>query len=136
MKRLFLFCMAILCLGISVQAQKPHATTKSGPLTVDYYNERSTDFTKDGKLVITNQVAEPVKAHITVTVRITYTENVAGIDMKKTKVLVLCDDDFSNIRPGTKIYYNSSRGKIKGGPEKAGKTYDYHIEITSFAYEN
>ena len=133
MKRLLLFCMAILCLGISVQAQKPHATYNSLPLSVEYYNERSTDQTKNGKLVITNKFNATAKAHITVTVRITYTENVAGIDMKKNKTLVLCDDEFSNIRPGTEIYLKSNRGIIKGGPEKEGKKYDYHIDVSSFS---
>lgn len=109
----------------------------SGSLSVEYYNDRKGDLSKNGRLVFNNSSDASIsKVHIRVTVDIRWKEQnqISNVNIPVTnkKTLVLCDDDFDNIPGKTEITKtNSKRGVIKGGPEKPNKYYSYNIEITN-----
>ena len=129
MKKLFVFLMTILCIGLSVNAQQ--GVGSQGALSVEYYNHGS----KTGHLIFNNSTGSTIsKVHIRVTVFITWYEQIdvpylGKTSQKNTKTLVLCDDDFFNISSGQSKVTRSQRGEVKGGPEKDGKTYQYSVEV-------
>lgn len=124
MKKLLFLIFALFLVGVSAKAQ--HATAQKNMagknVTVEYYNN-----TNNGHLVIYNNTDYEIgKLHVRVTVKVTsYNE----LNMKQEKILVLCEDDVTDIPTGKKIVYKTNRGAIKGGPEKEGKTYEYSIEL-------
>lgn len=128
-----------VCMWFAAKAQNASNSYPlvSGSLDVEYYNDRSHDLSKNGRLIITNNSDLTIsKAHIRVTVLISWYEQSNGYPMRNKKTLELCDDDFKNI-PSRKTLEltNSQRGVIAGGPEKPGKTYQYNIEITNVVHD-
>lgn len=129
MKKISLFLAAIFCMGMTINAQNVHGEYLG--LSVDYYNHGS----KTGHLIVNNQTGATIsKAHIKVTVLITWTEevdipNVGKMPQTNKKTLVLCDDDIYNISTGESKITSSRRGDIKGGPHKPNKNYKYNVEI-------
>lgn len=138
MKKIFIL-FALIYLGVSANAQNASSSYPliSGSLNVEYYNDRSQDLSKNGRLIITNNSDLTIsKAHIRVTVLISWYEQTNGYPMRNKKTLELCDDDFNNIPSKKTLELTSSkRGVIAGGPEKSGKTYQYNIEISDVVYE-
>lgn len=134
-----LVLFALVFTGVSAIAQNATSSYSlvSGSLNVEYYNDRSHDLSKNGRLIITNSSDLTIsKAHIRVTVLISWFEQTNGYPMRNKKTLELCDDDFTNIPSRKTLELTSSnRGIIAGGPEKQGKTYQYNIEITNVVYE-
>lgn len=138
-KTIVLFALIVFTM-ISAFAQNASNSYSfpSGSLNVEYYNDRSHDSQKNGRLIITNNSDVIItKAHIRVTVLITWNEQTSyGIPMLNKKTLELCDDDFTNIPSKKPMELTSSRrGVIAGGPEKPGKNYQYNIEITNVVHE-
>lgn len=134
-----LVLFALIFIGISASAQNASNSYSliSGSLDVEYYNDRSHDLSKNGRLIITNNSDLTItKVHIRVTVLISWFEQTYGYPVKNKKTLELCDDDFTNIPTRKPLELTrSKRGVIAGGPEKEGKTYQYNIEITDVVYE-
>lgn len=127
-KNIIIFAiLALTCLCTNAQ----EGSGSMGSLTVDYYNHGS----KTGHLIFNNQTGTTLsKAHVKVTVLISWNEYVdvpyvGKVPQKTTKTLVLCDDDFYNISRGESKVTSGGRGPVKGGPEKQGKTYQYHVEV-------
>lgn len=135
MKKILIAIAAIISIGLSASAQQ---ITRNFPipnapqsLEVTYINHVPLNG-HDGTLRIVNPTDQPLKAHIVVSVKITWEEQAEGayIPVKKTKTLILCDDDFDIARHESNTFSSSNRGKIKGGPHKPNKTYDYNIEVS------
>lgn len=124
MKKTFLFLLVLVCFGFSAYSQQ--ASGFNAGVKVDYYNHGS----KTGHLIVNNTTNASIeKAHITVTVKIVWREGEGYLSQKKTKTLVLCDDDFYNLPQGECQLNASNQGEIKGGPEKEGKSYIYNVEV-------
>ena len=105
MKKLFFFLAAIFCIGLPVNAQNNHGYGSYLGLSVDYYNHgEGADKHGTGHLEFHNNTGQTIsKAHVTVSVLITWTETNEkeyNIPINHKKTLILCDDDFYNIAPG------------------------------------
>ncbi len=140
MKKVYIIFIFLICLGVSANAQNASSSYSligGGSLNVEYYNDRSHDSSKNGRLIITNNSDLTIsKAHIRVTVLISWQGDPKNPFIIDKKTLELCNDDFYNISSKKKLELTSSkRGVIAGGPEKSGKTYQYKIEITNVDYE-
>ncbi|MBQ4398217.1 MAG: hypothetical protein II829_01370 [Bacteroidales bacterium] len=134
-----LILIALIYFGVTASAQNAASSypVPSGSLNVEYFNDRSHDSSKQGRLKITNNSDLTItKAHIRVTVVISWYEQ-SSYPIRSKKTLELCDDDFTNIPAARRSIEltSSRRGVIEGGPEKEGKTYQYNIEITNVAYD-
>lgn len=128
LRKCFAISLLMVVGGLTVNAQQGHGSFVS--LNVDYYNHGS----KTGHLIFHNNSGSTIsKAHVKVSVHITETDTVVigsyAVPTKKNKILILCDDDFYNIPKGESKQTSSSRGVVKGGPEKNGKTYRYEVEV-------
>ena len=133
-KILSIFTLAFL---LSISASAQHQVKRSF-LVPDTPQQLELTYTnhvplngKNGSLYIKNQSDKDLKnVHIIVSVKISWTDTVGSYPQKRTKKLILCDDQFDIAAYETNTLKESNRGIIKGGPEKKGKTYSYDIEVT------
>lgn len=126
MKKLLFLIFTMFIVGMSVKGQQATSQWFDGRVTVKYYND-VLNGGQNGHLVINNNSSYEID-HISIRVTVNVTsQNEYGI--KQSKTLVLCDDRITDIPTGQSTIHKTSRGVIKGGPEKEGKTYEYNIEI-------
>ena len=135
MRKLFISFVVIICIGFSASAQQitrqfpiPNAPQS---LEVNYINHVPLNG-DNGTLEFINPSDQAFRVHVVVSVKIKWTEQSESnpIPIKKTKTLILCDDDFDIARHDRITYSQSNRGLIKGGPHKPNKTYEYDIQLT------